>query len=233
MHTLTNMPLLDEQIVQHELARIECEMREEIGVPSMSKLIDALNILAGQVLSKQPKLPQTKGLLSIRANSRCFRDILIHIEARHINTNGRKLFLWMDTVILDIIEERMRNLAAYVGATSVLYPEGGWTGLGQRWTVKTHQSAAGKQALERALNHIIRQIDVDTLYPVIHRYFKAYASHDLYHDLPIEYFRQTGLLVSTSELLELADKRTVKDTLRGITIEVSPWRAQFDEYEWR
>lgn len=203
--------------IQRAIISVELEEKSHFTVydnTNVTETINKLNHLKWNTVFAGPAAPVSSVL---KRASRDFRDIAIIVTATELSPSEQKVFIRLWPIVADIINNFLATKAgSYEVGTSPVRDRA--TAL-QFFSVYTIPATKGKLTdLQNELTAHLLEYDIQAAWPDFAAHFNAFASTELWKDSATEYFRNTGIVTTTSEIQSLATKNTVANVFKHLNI---------------
>ncbi|HUC79146.1 MAG TPA: hypothetical protein VMQ58_02790, partial [Candidatus Saccharimonadales bacterium] len=218
-----------ERDILSALAVISAEERKVIQIKDHATLLNSLEIL-------WRRLSGTTGRKIINKNSTCltehhadekFHNVTIITNFSEISEDDQKLLLRLRILFIDLIVKKISQLpGGYIrGHSTVLRKNDSMAFM----TQYTFAKNIGVNDIEQALADINR-INVYDFMTAIRKHFKVFISEPLWNNMPIEYFRDTGITTSNKEIASLANEAHVQSLLDNVSFKVRESSSSDSDY---
>lgn len=212
-------PQLRMEDVQLAVKTLELEERSAVAVDEPQLLAAARRIAAGGTSNLEVDLRMKK-------TPRQTVDVRVDVVLDSSDAAEQKIFLRLRPPLLDAITAVVSKFYAYDRGAAAVCQVGGKLEFSQIFTVPSETSLDN---LQKNLQQAIDKANSPDSIRSIRRQYAAFAKAPLLKDVPIEYFRNTGIITSVEEIAELATRERLARVLDKL--EVSVALASEDDYE--
>lgn len=212
-------PQLRTEDVQLAVKTLELEERSAVAVDALQLLAAARRIAAGGTSNLEVDLRMKK-------TPRQTVDVRVDVVLDSSDAAEQKVFLRLRPPLLDAITAVVSKFYAYDRGAAAVCQVGDNLEFSQIFTVPSEISLDN---LQKNLQQAIDKANSPDSIRSIRRQYAAFAKAPLLKDVPIEYFRNTGIITSVEEIAELATRERLARVLDKL--EVSVALASEDDYE--
>lgn len=212
-------PQLRMEDVQLAVKTLELEERSAVAVDAPQILAAARRIAAGETsnLEIDLRMKETPGQTV---------DVRVDAVLDSSDAAEQKVFLRLRPPLLYAITAVVSKFYAYDRGAAAVCQVGGKLEFSQIFTVPSETSLDN---LQKNLQQAIDKANSPDSIRSIRRQYAAFAKAPLLKDVPIEYFRNTGIITSVEEIAELATRERLARVLNKLEISVA--LASEDDYE--
>lgn len=216
---ITKLPIFTQEEIAHSIAALQAEDKIILSINDTIALQNELQKLSQREWST-PQLPRKEhpqsAIITEKQSAKSFRDIVIITKAMNLTHDEQKVFLRLRILLVDLVANSLIPInGIYQGNDSSLALQHQDMAFMTKYTVTKGTTL---RQLNNALSNVI-SIEQARLEKIIKNHFEVFASEPTWQDMPIEYFRQTGIVTNNQEIAQLATPKTVKSILQKTSFE--------------
>jgi hypothetical protein len=228
---LQNANKININMLDNEIIRIEAETLSVVSISSKKELIKILHNIdsfkwVDETVDKKPlyiEVPAKQAnpdLFISKRSKKSFRYITVLIYIKNVTLLEKSIFLRMLPIIYDAININLYKLGLYQNdISSAQFNHNNNTIFAiSIYSIKraTHTLNEIKSSAKEAIN----SINIIDRQKELSYYLNGYLNTPDWHTFPIEYYRDTGILVSKKQVFNLMTPRNVQNIVNKIEIEI-------------
>lgn len=218
--------------IDKSLAEIGAEEKSKFSIIDKQHLQQDIALLSNRLLSGKDNKENTHKsdiCLDSKKMSKRYRDITLLISGNDLSKTEQIVFLRLRTIVIDIVSHALKDkYVCYEQGSSALVRNNQDMGYISNVTLETGQ--AKRRELAAYLTSSVQQFQVEKGWSQIEMHLKVFAEEPLWKDVSIEYYRETGILTSPSEIAMLATKEVILSIFSKVTIEAIPHDKNSDQW---
>lgn len=191
--------------VHHAIHCIQAEERETWAFDS--KLLIASLEEASAFLSSKKPLSTPFYLPKITKAAQLYEDTTLHVEFPHAELDEFTLLLRLSVTISDICTRILQKEHAYIQGVSELLNDGATTA--EILLQYTHEQKSEFATIGARIEATLHSyLDDDTLETILEN-FSLFQKEQLWQELPIRFYENSGIVTTNNEIAALATKERI------------------------
>lgn len=215
---ISRLPVFTDDDITYSIATIQAEDKLLITTSDTVKLGQEIEKLSHRAWNVDHVLSQkivARPLLEQKV-ARKFRDIIIEVHANHLTKQEQKLLLRFRTILIDIAYEALATIPGiYQRGSSALALRGEDMAYMSHYTIT--RSTVNLKHIHKLLEQRFQAYYVSSAMPAIHDHFTQYVQEPLWQAMPVEYFRDTGIITTVEEIASYATRETIESLMDKIS----------------
>lgn len=225
----TTIKSIDKNLVNNEISRIECELKQNTTISDFDKLfvdLELLNKIGFKDIGKRDAAEYINPVAEVSSpvqlkQSNKFNEFDVTISLKSKNNLDVVGLLRLYPLIADSLHEQLGNIGTYISTTDVpVYNKE--SGIIKVSVALIANSKLHHNEIEGQSSLAISMLKQDILDTGISDYLDVFVNTPTWSHFPLEYYSQTGILASKSVIADyLRDTQNTVGILNNCAVEIS------------
>lgn len=218
---ISQLPDFSSGDIEHALEQMQAEEKVLLTVVDKQLLIECVKKLSKRTWDTTLEMVSgSKRLITAKRSAKEFKDIIVTVYADELTPEEQKVFLRLNVVIIDTVSSVVvtKNTAYSQGNSPVALQDSTMAYM-SKFTLRRHVRAPSLASINTDIQQAIRDIGVAANMSALNKHIAVFAKEALWRAMPLEYYRNTGIVTTVSEIASLTTKERVTSILGKIRVE--------------
>lgn len=230
---IKELPRFSHEEIQHAIAVMQAEDKILISINDRRMLLREINKLRKRQWSYTAQQTSSdynikSAILTEKRSAKDFRDLVIISKTENQTLDEQKVYLRVHILIRDILHEILQD------KLSCLYLNGdSGIELHEQNMAFISKYSLPKSVTLKEVRAILQNAEfrhVDSLAKILKAHFEIFSKEALWQNMPLEFFRHTGIVTTNQEISRLATMERVLSILSKTTFEVEPMSIGYEKH---